>query len=256
MSTFEIPDAPTIVELERTASGPASGAIIFNVTNKSEESCTGRLSIAVAGDAKRDWFSVEGERERIFAADETQTATVRINVPDEVPAGTYPFRLRVVHVNDPDNDYAEGPTTAAKMPAAVVEPVEPAPPPEKPPPPAPSPGRPRPMTIIGWLLVAGGAVSLLMLVTLLGTQRIWVYGFMGVVIILSGYGVLKGHNWSRFLLAGSGLLATGVFLGSNWGDLVGLLLLVGLGVIGFFLFRPGASAWFNRSEEAQGRPPL
>jgi hypothetical protein len=126
MPTFEIPDGPTTVELKRTGDdktpGPATGSVVFNVTNKSTDVCAGRLSVQVAGPTKAEWFTVAGDRERNFAAGETQTANVQISVPKEVGAGEYPFRLRVVAVNDPDNDHTEGPVTTAKLAGAGVKP--------------------------------------------------------------------------------------------------------------------------------------
>jgi hypothetical protein len=120
MPTFEIPDGPTTVDLKRAADGSATGAVVFNVTNKSGDSCNGRLSAVPAGNAKAEWFAVEGDRERTFAAGETQTATVRITAPKDAAAGDYPFRLRAIAVNDPDNDHAEGPVATATVPPPVA----------------------------------------------------------------------------------------------------------------------------------------
>lgn len=124
MPTFEIPDGPTTVELARSGGdpktpAPAQGSAVFNVTNKSTESRAGRLSVQIAGSSKAEWFTVEGDRQRTFAAGETQTATIRISVPANLAAGDYLFRLRAVAENDPDNDYAEGPVTTAKVPKVV-----------------------------------------------------------------------------------------------------------------------------------------
>jgi hypothetical protein len=123
MPTFEIPDGPTTVELKRTGDaktpGPATGSIVFNVTNKSPDACDGRLGVVVSGDSKEAWFSVEGDRERTFAAGETQTATINVSAPPGTAAGNYPFRLRAVAVNDPDNDHAEGPVATAQVPGSA-----------------------------------------------------------------------------------------------------------------------------------------
>ena len=120
MPTFEIPDGPTTVELKRSgdATSPATGSIVFNVTNKSAEPRAGRLGVVVSGSSQDAWFAIDGERERTFAAGETQTATIKVCAPPEVAAGDYPFRLRAVSVDDPDNDHAEGPVATAKVPAA------------------------------------------------------------------------------------------------------------------------------------------
>jgi hypothetical protein len=116
MPTFEIPDGPTSVELKRSGDAPAIGSIVFNVTNKSGDSCAGRLSVVPSGDSKEEWFTIDDDRERTFASGETQTATINISAPKEIAAGDYPFRLRAVAVNDPDNDHAEGPVATAKVP--------------------------------------------------------------------------------------------------------------------------------------------
>lgn len=124
MPTFEIPDGPTTVELTRSGDaktpGPATGSIVFNVTNTSNDSCDGRLSVVPSGNSKEEWFTIEGDRERAFASGETQTATIKISAPKEVTAGDYPFRLRAVSVADPDNDHAEGPVATAKVPPPAV----------------------------------------------------------------------------------------------------------------------------------------
>jgi hypothetical protein len=117
MPTFEIPDGPTTVELKRSPDATAAGSIVFNVTNKSSDSCAGRLSVVPSGSSKEEWFAIDGDRERTFAAGETQTATINVSAPRDVAAGDYPFRLRAVAVDDPDNDHAEGPVATAKVPA-------------------------------------------------------------------------------------------------------------------------------------------
>jgi hypothetical protein len=124
MPTFEIPDGPTTVELKRSGDaknpGPATGSIVFNVTNTSADSCNGRLSVVPSGNSKEEWFTIDGDRERMFASGETQTATIKVSAPKEVATGDYPFRLRAVSVADPDNDHAEGPVATAKVPPAPV----------------------------------------------------------------------------------------------------------------------------------------
>jgi hypothetical protein len=124
MPTFEIPDGPTTVELKRSGTaaspGPATGSIVFNVTNKSTDGCAGRLSVVPSGNSKQGWFAIDGDQERTFAPGETQTATIKVTAPNDVTAGDYPFRLRAVAVNDPDNDHAEGPVATAKVPAAAA----------------------------------------------------------------------------------------------------------------------------------------
>ena len=103
--------------------GPATGSVVFNVTNKSAESADGSLSVQVAGSTQKDWFTIEGEEVRTFGPGETQTAKINISLGKEVPPGDYPFRLRAAAVRDPDNDAAEGPVSVAKKKeAAIVKP--------------------------------------------------------------------------------------------------------------------------------------
>jgi len=108
MPTFEIPDGPTTVDASRSAAATAT----YNVTNTSPDTCDGRLSVVVSAGSKSEWFSIDGDRERTFAAGETQTAVVRIRFPADAPEGEYRFRLRAIAVNDPDNDHVEGPAPA------------------------------------------------------------------------------------------------------------------------------------------------
>jgi hypothetical protein len=124
MPTFEIPDGPTTVDLQGTGDeknpGPATGSIVFNVTNKSAESAEGSLSVQVAGATKKEWFKIDGDLVRTFGAGETQTAKIDISLSKDIAPGDYPFRLRAAAENDPDNDFAEGPVSVAKKKEAAV----------------------------------------------------------------------------------------------------------------------------------------
>src|SRR5688572_27581229 len=103
MATFEIPDGPVTAKVSGDVANPKSprtGSAVFNVTNKSDETRSGRLSVQTAGEAKKEWFTIEGDQERKFAPGETQTASIAIAVPPEAAAGDYSFRLRIVAVND------------------------------------------------------------------------------------------------------------------------------------------------------------
>ena len=116
MPTFEIPDGPTAVDASRSAAATA----VYSVTNRSANSSDGRLSVIPSGGSKGEWFTVDGNRERTFAPGESQTVTVRIRIAADAPPGDYPFRLRAIAVDDPDNDHAEGPVTVAKLGAVPV----------------------------------------------------------------------------------------------------------------------------------------
>src|SRR5262245_27516746 len=111
MTSFVIADGPTTTAAERGT----DATVNYSFTNSSSGSADARLSVLPSGASNSDWFSVDGNRERTFAEGESQTATIRIKFPADAPGGEYPFRLRVVAVNDPDNDHAEGPVTVATL---------------------------------------------------------------------------------------------------------------------------------------------
>ncbi|MEJ2666015.1 MAG: PASTA domain-containing protein [Deinococcales bacterium] len=126
MPSFEIPDSPaTVVLKEQTVQGKTrrTGAASFSITNKTNQPLAGRLSVVPQGDAKAEWFEVMGEAQRNFAASETQQASVNVTVPGDAPAGNYTFRLRIVNVNDPDNDYTDGATASFEVPEVVTPPA-------------------------------------------------------------------------------------------------------------------------------------
>jgi len=152
MPSFEIPDGPATVPLKAgMANGQPTraGSVTYSVTNKGTTSLAGRLSVLVAGDAKAEWFQVDGEKERQFTPGETQTVTVNINVPPTVKPGAYKFRPRVVAVNDPDNDHTDGPVATMQV-IGVAGPKPPG-------------GKKFPIwiifVIIGAVVVIGGAIA-------------------------------------------------------------------------------------------------
>jgi len=120
MPSFEIPDGPATTALKpQNVKGQTvrAGSATFSVTNKSGQPLAGRVSILPQGDAKAAWFEIGGEKERSFAASETQKISVDIKAPANAPVGDYKFRLRVVNVNDPDNDYTDSPVVTFNVPA-------------------------------------------------------------------------------------------------------------------------------------------
>lgn len=118
MPTFEIPDGPTEIAAPRSGDAknpkPAEASATYTVNNRSSEAVSGSLSVKVDGPSKREWFSIDGDSERDFAPG-TNTVTVRVKLPPELPEGGYPFRLIASTVRDPDNDFAEGPMTLVKL---------------------------------------------------------------------------------------------------------------------------------------------
>lgn len=70
---------------------------------------------------------LDGEPERNFSKGESHQLTVKIAVPPGTPKGKYSFRLNVVSVENPDDDFTEGPSVSFE----VKELAPAAPPPRK-----------------------------------------------------------------------------------------------------------------------------
>ena len=119
--------------------------------------------------------------------------------------------------------------------------------------------RPLSLTIIGWFLIVTGLfgayasltvgsneVARQMLadsgVSLQFQQVLAVIG--AIVIFASAYGIFKGLPWSRVLYVGWMIIS--LVIGLLTSPFKGMLLLsvLFLVVIGYFLFRPEADAWF------------
>lgn len=133
MPSFEIPEGPAEIALTVVAVGGQavqSGVAVFAVTCIAAEPVTGRLRVQPQDDARAEWFTVQGEMERAFAPRETQLVTVAIAAPTLPAPGRHRFRLRVVNVNDPNNDFADSPVSAFDL--AAVAGAPPAPDPERP----------------------------------------------------------------------------------------------------------------------------
>ena len=144
---FDITAAATKVNLTKR-----KGEISFTATNTGA-TVRGRARVIPLGSVKKEWLLLNGEAERDFPANGMHQFTVRISPTADAPEGSYSFRLNVVSVNNPDEDFAEG--------AAVAFDV----------PPPPPPGKPFPWRKVGvaaavvigagltWWLFSGGGVK-------------------------------------------------------------------------------------------------
>lgn len=97
-------------------SGPAE--VAFTVSNTSGGPIRGRARAMPLGSTQAEWLSVAGESERDFSKDGTHQFTVRIQAPPGTARGRYSFRLDVVSVHNPDEDFAEGQSVAFRVPAS------------------------------------------------------------------------------------------------------------------------------------------
>lgn len=127
--------------------------------------------------------------------------------------------------------------------------------------------RPTSLTIIGWLLIVFAVFGLINQMMMgdnpvaqqmlaesqLSPSIHLAMGIIGALVSLaSGYGILKGLNWSRFLYVGWGVLAVIISFVTTPFTSILLLSLMVIAIIAFFLFRPAANAWFARSPAPLG----
>ncbi len=120
--------------------------------------------------------------------------------------------------------------------------------------------RPLSITLLGWLFIAVGSVALVYHLTEIKLDGPFDYRLAGTCLvrllaIAGGAAILRCFNWGRWLLAvwmgfhiGISVLHSPVELGMH------VLL---FGVIGYFLFRPAASAYFRerRPRVPHAAPP-
>ena len=90
----------------------------FTVSNLSGRPIRGRARLAAQDQAAMPWLTLVGDAERDLPIAGTQAYTVRIAVPPAAAAGSYRFRLDVVGVDNPDEEFAEGPTVTFQVPEA------------------------------------------------------------------------------------------------------------------------------------------
>jgi hypothetical protein len=121
------------------------GEVAFTVSNALRAPMRARASVVPGAGAKAEWFTLAGDAERDFPPDGTQQFTVQVHAPPGTPPGRLTFHLLVVDVTDPDERYAEGPSTGFEVVAA--------PPPKKP---------------FPWMWVALAAGVVLILGTVIG----------------------------------------------------------------------------------------
>jgi hypothetical protein len=132
---FAITAASNTVLLDRERRGEAS----FSVSNLTGRPLRVRARLSSDNAEVLKWLTLAGETERNFAIAATEQYTVNILAPAGAPPGSYTFRLDALNVENPDDEFTEGPAVSFTVPAP-------------PPPPPPFPW---------WILVAALVVLLL-----------------------------------------------------------------------------------------------
>ena len=117
---FAITAATDTVRIDKQRQGEAT----FTVTNTSGQPLRGRANVVATAPAHAEWFTIVGADERDFGVEATDQMQVKISLPADVPEGNYHFQIDFISVDNPDEDYAEGPSISFA--------VAPPPPPPKP----------------------------------------------------------------------------------------------------------------------------
>jgi hypothetical protein len=111
-SSFAITAATNSLQLNSRRSGQAS----FTVFNGSGRRARGRANIVPLQNSTHEWYSLNGDTERAFEIAGTSQYTVQIAVPPNAPAGSHSFRLDMVGVENPDEDFTQGPIVTYEVP--------------------------------------------------------------------------------------------------------------------------------------------
>lgn len=114
-AAFTITSASTTARLDATR----KAEVAFTATNASTQPLKGRARVVALGSARPEWFTIDGQAERPFAAGGTHQYTVKINVPASAAPGKYTFQLKIAAVENPDELYGEGPQIAFEVPKPV-----------------------------------------------------------------------------------------------------------------------------------------
>lgn len=87
----------------------------FTVSNTAGRPLRGRAEVKATDPAQQGWLSLVGDPQRNFAVGGTDQVSVKVAAPPGSPAGKHSFRLDVVSAQNPDEDFAEGPTVSFEV---------------------------------------------------------------------------------------------------------------------------------------------
>ena len=125
--------------------------VSFTASNTGPKSIAGRAKLVPLGSTKTAWLSLDGEQERNFAKGEAHQLSVHIAVPPGTPVGKYSFRLNIISVENPDDEFTEGPSVSFEVKELTV---------------AQAPARKFPWWIVviaGVLVLGGGLITWLLI---------------------------------------------------------------------------------------------
>src|SRR5262245_16291829 len=107
-SSFAVTTASNTVPLGDNRTSQVS----FTVSNISSRPMRGRARVVPLNPTAAPWLSLLGEAERTLPASSTEQYAVQIKAPPTAPAGSYSFRLDMVGVENPDEDFVQGPSVS------------------------------------------------------------------------------------------------------------------------------------------------
>ena len=119
MTSFNVTTSNDRIRLGADGRGRAQ----FTAVNSTPRSIRGRGRVVPQGDSRQDWFSLDGDAQRQFAPGSSEQFTVAIQLPTAGAAGEHRFRLDVVGVENPDEDYGQGPVVTVVLGAAPTPPA-------------------------------------------------------------------------------------------------------------------------------------
>jgi hypothetical protein len=109
--SFDITPGSEAVQLDNTG----SGEMPFTVTNVGSRQVRGRVRLVPQEPAKSAWLSIASGDERDFPVGGTQQFRVAVKIPPGTPEANYSFRLDVISVENPDEDFTRGPAVAIRV---------------------------------------------------------------------------------------------------------------------------------------------
>ncbi len=118
LSTLTVTATTPTAALDSARQGKAS----FAAVNNGSQPIRVRAYASPEGTASGDWFAVDGLPVREIAPGASEAYSVAINVPATAPPGKYGFKLNIVGVDNPDEQFASSQAVGFEVSAAVVRP--------------------------------------------------------------------------------------------------------------------------------------
>jgi hypothetical protein len=98
------------------------GQVAFTVTNTTPRRVRGRMKPKALEGGQSAWLTVSGAAERDFAPNATEQVSVQVSVPPGTAPGSFKLRLDGVAVDNPEEDFTEGPAIAVEIAGAPPPP--------------------------------------------------------------------------------------------------------------------------------------